>query len=69
MPADNPLTTGRVLLVGAGPGDPDLLTVRALRELERAEVLLYDALIDAAVLALASAATAPRAWRRTRSPT
>ncbi len=45
--------SGHVLLVGAGPGDPDLLTVRALRELERAEVLLYDALIDPVILSLA----------------
>ncbi|MCE2391523.1 MAG: uroporphyrinogen-III C-methyltransferase, partial [Proteobacteria bacterium] len=45
--------SGRVVLVGAGPGDPDLLTVRAEREIGCAEVLLYDALIDPVVLELA----------------
>jgi len=46
---------GRVRLVGAGPGAADLLTVRALRAIEGAEALLYDALISEEVLALAPA--------------
>ena len=46
---------GRVQLVGAGPGAADLLTVRALRAIESAEALLYDALVSEEVLALAPA--------------
>ncbi len=43
-------TGGIVYLVGAGPGDPGLITVRGLNLLRRADVILHDRLIDAAVL-------------------
>ncbi len=42
---------GRVLLVGAGPGDPDLLTLKAVRALKSADVILHDYLASQAVLA------------------
>ena len=45
---------GRVYLVGAGPGDPDLLTVKAVRTLGVADVVLHDALVSTKVLALVS---------------
>ena len=47
---------GRVTLVGAGPGAPDLLTVRAVRALATATVVVHDGLIDPAVLDLAPGA-------------
>ena len=45
---------GKVYLVGSGPGDPDLLTVKAVRLLATAEIFLHDDLVTSAVLALAN---------------
>ena len=44
------MSLGRISLVGAGPGDPELWTVRALRRVEEADLILYDALVDGAAL-------------------
>lgn len=45
---------GRVVLVGCGPGDPDLLTIKAARVIQEAAVLVVDRLVGAGILALAS---------------
>jgi uroporphyrin-III C-methyltransferase len=43
---------GKVVLVGAGPGDPELLTMKAAKALRRADVVLHDELVSAEILAL-----------------
>ena len=56
-PQTSSTTTGRVTLVGAGPGDPELLTLKAVRAIRNATVLLVDDLVSDAVLRYARKAT------------
>jgi len=50
-----PRGTGAIWLVGAGPGDPELLTIKALKALQAAEVVVHDGLVSDAILDLAPA--------------
>jgi uroporphyrin-III C-methyltransferase len=57
---NKPIMKGKVYLMGAGPGDPDLLTVQAVRVLRAAEVVLHDHLVATAILDLIPAWTQVR---------
>jgi len=57
---------GLVSLIGAGPGDPELLTVKAARRLSEADLILHDALVSPEVLALAPRARAFDVGKRAR---
>src|SRR6187402_2796709 len=59
-------TAGLVSLVGAGPGHPDYLTQKAVRRLREADLVLYDALVDPGVLALAERAECVNVGKRGR---
>ncbi len=55
MPHEPLIRAGEVWLVGAGPGDPDLLTRKAEKLIRAADLIFYDALVGEGVLALADA--------------
>ncbi|HCF48894.1 MAG TPA: uroporphyrinogen-III C-methyltransferase, partial [Syntrophomonas sp.] len=48
------MNKGLVYLIGAGPGDPGLLTIKARKVLEEADVVVYDRLVGAEILAMAN---------------
>ncbi|MBW8755238.1 MAG: uroporphyrinogen-III C-methyltransferase [Sphingomonadales bacterium] len=66
-PSPRPSQPGTVHLVGAGPGDPDLLTLRAARLIMNARLIVHDGLVDPAILAMARASARMVSVAKSRS--
>src|SRR5690606_5974672 len=57
MQQENKHIVPKVTLVGAGPGDPDLITLKGMKAIREADVILYDALINQELLSYAKASS------------
>ncbi len=62
MPQTLKKKIGKIILVGAGCGDPELLTLKAVKALQAADVILYDALVSKEVLEMARAEAEKFQW-------
>ena len=61
------MPAGKVFLVGAGPGDPELLTLKAAKVLRQADVVLHDELVSPEILRLIPHSRSRECWQALRT--